>query len=308
MPEMVLNALIEKLLKVDEVKQDDYELVLLACLDVHKRWARVIFAYIGIELTRITKKKLAQADTTYERQLESLDNIIDTFISKAPIWKKEDEQFLKQIKSCFSANASKQSKVMHAAAPKLDPKLLKLTVAHILCLYVQCRRVKPSTDLLDANVVSYSNGVSPFTMNGEGGTGGYDDDDGVNDVRVLADEDPRHKVFVQNIPPSITSIELALAFRNCGAISEDWLANLEPAATVSNAATVEEVKEAEGDEAIDDDVVADEEVEIEVNADGSVVEKPEVYKGKKRGRKRKGDKPMLSATQVRYLYACLLTE
>ena len=301
LPDSILHKLIEALHSYPSHTPDAFINEVYTILDIHRHYLQYLMCFIGLKGDQVMKNKMLQAEQAYQRNFESLENTIDLFLSQIPIWRQEDQALFDQIKMCFDSNV--KNKVLNKTSSNPPPSTVRYTVSHYLCLQLKCQANESMTDSLEYDISHKSNGFIPAVS----AVNGYDqEDDDDLDTVVVPDDDPTLKLIVLNLPKTITSVELALAFRNCGVISENWLANVEdevqpplpdaqptdPSSSDTMETIAEATKPAEKDS---------EEDEVQVNADGTIEENPTEENStntRKRGRKKKSAQPMMSAVHV----------
>ena len=301
LPDSILQTLSDVLRSYPSYTPTTFINELYTILDIHKHYLQYILCYIGLKTDRIMKNKLMQAEQSYRRHHESLENAINLFLSHIPIWRHEDDVFLSHIKICFDSQS--KHKVLNKASTNKTRHTLKYSKNIFLCLQMRCQSIDSSPDSLGYDVPHQSNGFKQPHLNG---LNGYDQDDDELTNLVVPEEDPTFKIIALNLPTTITPVELALAFRNCGIISENWLVNVEDVSEIesspssqSNQSTVKQ-EEPPNSTANQDDAGTEKETEddenVEVHDDGMV----EVIqrKGKKRGRKKKSKEPMMTSVHV----------
>lgn len=301
LPDSILQTLSDVLRSYPSYTPTTFINELYTILDIHKHYLQHILCYIGLKTDRIMKNKLMQAEQSYRRHHESLENAINLFLSHIPIWRHEDDVFLSHIKICFDSQS--KHKVLNKASTNKTRHTLKYSKNIFLCLQMRCQSIDSSPDSLGYDVPHQSNGFKQPHLNG---LNGYDQDDDELTNLVVPEEDPTFKIIALNLPTTITPVELALAFRNCGIISENWLVNVEDVSEIesspssqSNQSTVKQ-EEPPNSTANQDDAGTEKETEddenVEVHDDGMV----EVIqrKGKKRGRKKKSKEPMMTSVHV----------
>lgn len=307
LPDSILNKLMEALRNYPSYSPETFMNEVYSILDIHKHYLQYLTCFIGLRSDQVMKNKMSQAEQSYQRNFESLENTIDMFLSQIPIWRQEDQALLNQIKMCFDSNL--KNKVLNKTSSNPSLPTPRYTVSHYLCLQLKCQVINNSmmTSSLEYDVSHKSNGFTPLVN----GVNGYDKDEEDMDTLIVPDEDPSLKLIILNLPKTITPVELALAFRNCGVITENWLANVEdeclpPSHVAQTTTDAPETKEPEtseeSSEKESEEKDSEEEGQVQVNADGTIEEdaaKDDKGKRKKRGRKKKSTEPMMTAVHVR---------
>ena len=303
LPDSVLNKLIEILRNYPSYAPEAFTNEIYSILDIHKHYLQYLMCFIGLRSDQVMKNKMSQAEQSYQRNFEALENTIDLFLSQIPIWRQEDQALLNQIKMCFDSNL--KNKVLNKTSSNPSLPTPRYTVSHYLCLQLKCEANNQSmVTSLEYDVSHQSNGFTP-SLNGANGYDQDDDDDDLNGL-VVPDDDPTLKLIILNLPKTITPVELALAFRNCGVICENWLANVEdeclpPPPEAQATDPLEETKESVSQVDEPSDKEAEEDEQVQINADGTIEDTPTANtkgKAKKRGRKKKSSEPMMTAVHV----------
>lgn len=206
MPPSSVNILIEKLHKYCEnnITIDELMTELLDICDIHRYLLKVMYPYLNIPSTSKIRNKLKQSKTSYNRLQEDLQESLHVFATKVPIWKEEDEVFLRQISSYFDSN-SNESKILAMNIQSPKNALNNVNNSTYLFFPTRCYR------LLNPN------------MHHDDQEEGYDTFPSKVDDGTLSECDPSLKFLVKNIPRDTTASELRQAFRNCGIVTKVWI-------------------------------------------------------------------------------------